>query len=67
MIGRSAACIRSTDEAFAKLPAGTLESLLKPENNTKLQNILKYHVVAGKVLLLTSSSFTPLKLWRGRK
>lgn len=39
-----------TDEAFAKLPAGTLESLLKPENKQKLQRILKYHVVAGKVM-----------------
>jgi transforming growth factor-beta-induced protein len=39
-----------TDEAFAKLPAGTLETLLKPENKTKLQSILKYHVVAGKVM-----------------
>ena len=39
-----------TDEAFAKLPAGTLESLLKPENKAKLQKILTYHVVAGKVM-----------------
>ena len=39
-----------TDEAFAKLPPGTLESLLKPENKAKLQSILKYHVVAGKVM-----------------
>lgn len=38
-----------TDEAFAKLPAGTLESLLKPENKDKLAAILTYHVVAGKV------------------
>jgi uncharacterized surface protein with fasciclin (FAS1) repeats len=38
-----------TDEAFAKLPAGTLESLLKPENKAKLQSILTYHVVPGKV------------------
>jgi uncharacterized surface protein with fasciclin (FAS1) repeats len=38
-----------TDEAFAKLPAGTLESLLKPENKAKLQRILTYHVVPGKV------------------
>lgn len=38
-----------TDEAFAKLPAGTVESLLKPENKAKLVQILKYHVVAGKV------------------
>jgi uncharacterized surface protein with fasciclin (FAS1) repeats len=39
-----------TDEAFAKLPAGTVESLLKPENKAQLQAVLKYHVVAGKVL-----------------
>jgi len=39
-----------TDEAFAKLPAGTLESLLLPENKAKLQGILTYHVVSGKVL-----------------
>jgi uncharacterized surface protein with fasciclin (FAS1) repeats len=39
-----------TDEAFAKLPPGTLEMLLKPENKAKLQRILKYHVVAGKVM-----------------
>ncbi|MEO1525008.1 MAG: fasciclin domain-containing protein [Planctomycetota bacterium] len=38
-----------TDEAFAKLPAGTVESLLKPENKGKLAAILKYHVVAGRV------------------
>jgi len=39
-----------TDEAFAKLPKGTLESLLKPENKEKLVAILTYHVVAGKVM-----------------
>ncbi len=38
-----------TDEAFAKLPKGTVESLLKPENKKKLVSILTYHVVAGKV------------------
>ena len=38
-----------TDEAFAKLPAGTVESLLKPENKEKLRSILLYHVVSGKV------------------
>lgn len=38
-----------TDAAFAKLPAGTLESLLKPENKDQLVSILTYHVVAGKV------------------
>ncbi len=39
-----------TDEAFAKLPKGTVEELLKPENKAKLQAILKYHVVSGAVL-----------------
>jgi len=39
-----------TDEAFAKLPAGTLESLLKPENKDKLRSILLYHVVPGRVM-----------------
>ena len=39
-----------TDEAFAKLPKGTVESLLKPENKAKLQAILTYHVVPGKVM-----------------
>jgi uncharacterized surface protein with fasciclin (FAS1) repeats len=39
-----------TDEAFAKLPAGTLEMLLKPENKAKLVKILTYHVVPGKVM-----------------
>ena len=39
-----------TDEAFAKLPAGTLDTLLKPENKAKLRRILTYHVVAGKVM-----------------
>ncbi len=38
-----------TDEAFAKLPKGTVESLLKPENKKKLADILTYHVVSGKV------------------
>jgi uncharacterized surface protein with fasciclin (FAS1) repeats len=39
-----------TDEAFAKLPKGTVEDLLKPENKAKLTKILTYHVVPGKVL-----------------
>jgi len=38
-----------TDAAFAALPAGTVENLLKPENKAKLQRILTYHVVAGRV------------------
>lgn len=39
-----------TDEAFAKLPAGTVEGLLKPENKAKLIAILTYHVLPGKVM-----------------
>jgi uncharacterized surface protein with fasciclin (FAS1) repeats len=39
-----------TDEAFAKLPTGTVEELLKPENKDKLKAILTYHVVSGKVM-----------------
>jgi len=46
-----------TDEAFAKLPAGTVESLLKPENKDQLTAILTYHVVAGEV---TSSEVAAL-------
>jgi uncharacterized surface protein with fasciclin (FAS1) repeats len=39
-----------TDAAFAKLPQGTVEDLLKPENKAKLTAILTYHVVPGKVM-----------------
>ncbi len=51
-----------TDEAFAKLPAGTPENLLKPENKEQLVAILTYHVVLGKVkaqevVKFTSASF----------
>jgi transforming growth factor-beta-induced protein len=42
-----------TDEAFAKLPKGTVEDLLKPENKAKLAAILTYHVVAGEVMAST--------------
>ena len=38
-----------TNEAFAKLPAGTVDTLLKPENKTKLTGVLTYHVVAGRL------------------
>lgn len=38
------------DDAFAKLPEGTVEDLLKPENKTKLANLLAYHVLKGKVM-----------------
>ncbi len=50
-----------TDEAFAKLPAGTIDTLLKPENKDQLVAILTYHVVAGKIMssdLLSTSSAT---------
>lgn len=39
-----------TDEAFAKLPAGTIENLLKPENKAQLTAVLTYHVVPGSVM-----------------
>jgi len=39
-----------TDEAFARLPAGTVESLLKPENKSKLVAILTYHVIPAKAM-----------------
>ncbi len=39
-----------TDAAFSKLPPGTLDNLLKPENKEQLKKILTYHVVAGKVM-----------------
>ena len=38
-----------TNEAFAKLPAGTVDTLLKPENKDKLKSVLTYHVVAGRL------------------
>ena len=39
-----------TDEAFARLPEGTLDDLLKPENKAKLRRILTYHVVPGRLM-----------------
>lgn len=39
-----------TDEAFAKLPEGTVENLLKPENKEQLVAVLTYHVIPGKVM-----------------
>jgi uncharacterized surface protein with fasciclin (FAS1) repeats len=39
-----------TDEAFAKLPPGTVEELLKPENKDQLASILTYHVVPGRIM-----------------
>jgi uncharacterized surface protein with fasciclin (FAS1) repeats len=54
-----------TDEAFAKLPAGTVESLLKPENKAQLIAILTYHVVAGKVMAADVVKLTGAKTVQG--
>jgi uncharacterized surface protein with fasciclin (FAS1) repeats len=55
-----------TDEAFAKLPAGTVESLLKPENKAKLAGILTYHVVPGKVMAADVVKLTSAKTVNGQ-
>ena len=55
-----------TDEAFAKLPPGTLENLLKPENKSKLQAILTYHVVSGKVMASDAAMLTSAKTVNGQ-
>lgn len=54
-----------TDEAFAKLPAGTVESLLKPENKAKLTAILTYHVVPGAVKAEQVTKLTEAKTVNG--
>lgn len=54
-----------TDAAFAKLPAGTVESLLKPENRDKLRAILTYHVVPGKVTAAQVTSMSAGKTVQG--
>jgi uncharacterized surface protein with fasciclin (FAS1) repeats len=54
-----------TDDAFAKLPAGTLESLLKPENKARLQRILTYHVVSGKVMAADAARLKSAKAVSG--
>jgi transforming growth factor-beta-induced protein len=55
-----------TDDAFAKLPAGTLDELLKPENKQKLTDILLYHVVAGKVMAADVTALTSAKTVLGK-
>ena len=54
-----------TDEAFAKLPEGTVANLLKPENKEKLAGILTYHVVAGKVMAADVVKLTKAKTVQG--
>ena len=56
-----------TDGAFAKLPAGTLEDLLKPENKEKLKGILTCHVVAGKVMAKDVVNLTSAKTVNGQE
>ncbi len=55
-----------TDEAFAKLPAGTVEELLKPENKAKLVAILTYHVVPGEVMAAQVVKLTSAKTVNGQ-
>jgi uncharacterized surface protein with fasciclin (FAS1) repeats len=54
-----------TDEAFAKLPAGTVESLLKPENKGQLVKILTYHVVPGKFMATDVTKLNSAKTVQG--
>jgi uncharacterized surface protein with fasciclin (FAS1) repeats len=54
-----------TDDAFAKLPAGTVEDLLKPENRAKLKAVLTYHVVDGKVMAADVAKLEEAKTLNG--
>jgi uncharacterized surface protein with fasciclin (FAS1) repeats len=56
-----------TDEAFGKLPPGTLETLLKPENKAQLAAILTYHVVAGKDMAADVTKAKSLKTVNGQE
>jgi len=56
-----------SDEAFAKLPAGTVEDLLKPENKQKLISILTYHVLAGEVMAKDVVNLHQAKTVNGQK
>jgi transforming growth factor-beta-induced protein len=56
-----------TDEAFASLPDGTVETLLKPENKSQLVSILTYHVVAGRVPASAVASLTGAKTVNGQR
>jgi uncharacterized surface protein with fasciclin (FAS1) repeats len=48
-----------TDAAFAKLPAGTVEDLLKPQNKAKLVAVLTYHVVPGRIMAADVTTSKP--------
>jgi uncharacterized surface protein with fasciclin (FAS1) repeats len=56
-----------TDEAFAKLPAGTVENLLKPENKEKLVSILTYHVVPAKAMSKDVAGMNSAKTVNGKE
>lgn len=56
-----------TDEAFAKLPEGTLADLLKPENKEKLAGILTYHMVPGKVMAEDAMKLSSAKTANGKE
>jgi uncharacterized surface protein with fasciclin (FAS1) repeats len=55
-----------TDDAFKKLPPGTIEDLLKPENKEKLKGILTYHVVSGKVMAKDVTKIKSAKTVQGQ-
>ena len=55
-----------TDDAFAKLPSGTIEDLVKPENKDKLVSILTYHVVSGKVMASDVTKLSEAKTVNGQ-
>jgi len=55
-----------TDEAFARLPASTLQDLLKPENKARLTAILTYHVVPGQVMAAQVTKLTSAKTVNGK-
>ena len=57
---------RPTDEAFAKLPEGTVETLLKPENKAKLVEVLTYHVVPGRIYAVDALALEPQKRFKGK-
>jgi uncharacterized surface protein with fasciclin (FAS1) repeats len=54
-----------TDKAFAKLPSGTLADLLKPENKSKLQSILTYHIIPSQVMAADVAALTEAKTVNG--
>ncbi|MFP3423595.1 fasciclin domain-containing protein [Pseudoalteromonas sp. SIMBA_162] len=55
-----------TDAAFSKLPDGTVEMLLKPENKEKLTAVLTYHVVAGKIMAKEVAKLNSAKTLQGQ-